>query len=117
MVSLGRESFFVSVVKVTDSNYIAEVVNSAVPVLVDFSAVWCGPCQRLAPTVHEVAEEAAGTYKVCEVDVDEAPGLVQQFRIMSVPTLVVMSEGKEAVRMVGGQSKEQILAALKQAKK
>lgn len=105
-----------SVVKVNDSNYIAEVVNSPVPVLVDFSATWCGPCQRLAPTVHEVAEESAGAYRVCEVDVDEAPGLVQQFRIMSVPTLVVMSEGKEVVRLVGGQSKEQLLAALKKAK-
>ena len=106
-----------SVSKVTDSNYIAEVVNSAVPVLVDFSATWCGPCQRLAPTVHELAEECAGKYKVCEVDVDEAPGLVQKFRIMSVPTLVVMAEGKEAVRLVGGQSKEQLLAALESAVK
>ena len=106
-----------AVIKVTDSNFIAEVVNSEVPVLVDFSATWCGPCQRLAPTVHEVAEESEGKYKVCEVDVDEAPGLVQKFRIMSVPTLVVMAEGKEAVRLVGGQSKEQLLAALAGAKK
>ncbi len=105
-----------SVIKVKDHNYIAEVVNSEIPVLVDFSATWCGPCQRLAPTVHELAEEYAGTYKVCEVDVDEAPGLVQQFRIMSVPTLAVMYQGKEVVRLVGGQSKEQLLAALAQAK-
>ena len=106
-----------SVIKATDSNFIAEVVNSDVPILVDFSATWCGPCQRLAPTVHELAEECTGKYKVCEVDVDTAPGLVQQFRIMSVPTLVVMAEGREALRMVGGQSKEQLLAALKGVEK
>lgn len=105
-----------SVKKVNDSNFIAEVINSDRPVLVDFSATWCGPCQRLAPTIHEVAEENATRIKVCEVDVDEAPGLVQRFRIMSVPTLVVMRDGEEAVRMVGGQSKEQILAALGLAK-
>ena len=105
-----------SVKKVNDSNFIAEVINSDRPVLVNFSATWCGPCQRLAPTIHEVAEENAARIKVCEVDVDEAPGLVQRFRIMSVPTLVVMRDGEEAVRMVGGQSKEQILAALGLAK-
>ena len=105
-----------SVTKVNDSNFIAEVINSDRPVLVDFSATWCGPCQRLAPTIHEVAEEFAAQVKVCEVDVDEAPGLVQQFRIMSVPTLVVMRDGQEKDRMVGGQSKEQILAALHLAK-
>jgi len=107
----------VAVIKVTDSNFIPEVINSDVPVLVDFSATWCGPCQRLKPTVHELAEEYAGKYKVCEVDVDEAPALVQKFRIMSVPTLVVMAEGKETVRLIGGQSREQLLDALKRAEK
>ena len=81
--------------------------------LVDFYATWCGPCQMLAPTIQQIAEESDGSYKVCKVDVDQAPGLVQQFRIMSVPTLAVIVNGKEARRMVGGQSKEQILSALK----
>ena len=105
-----------SVIDVNDSTFIAEVQNSDVPVLVDFFATWCGPCQMLAPTIHELAEESDGSFKVCKVDIDAAPGLVQQFRIMSVPTLVVMAGGKEVNRMVGGQSKEQLLAALRAAK-
>ena len=98
---------------VNDRNFIAEVRNSDVPVLVDFYATWCGPCQMLAPVIEEIAAESGGRYKVCRVDVDQAPGLVQQFRIMSVPTLAVIVNGQEVRRMVGGQSKEQILAALK----
>ena len=105
-----------SVMDVNDSNFIAEVQNSDVPVLVDFFATWCGPCQMLAPTIHELGEQSGGSFKVCKVDIDTAPGLVQQFSIMSVPTLVVMAGGKEVNRMVGGQSREQILAALRGAK-
>lgn len=102
-----------AVVEVNDSNFMAQVQNSDVPVLVDFYATWCGPCQMLAPTIQQIGDESDGSYKVCKVDVDQAPGLVQQFRIMSVPTLAVIVNGKEATRMVGGQSKEQILEALK----
>ena len=97
---------------VNDRNFIAEVRNSDVPVLVDFYATWCGPCQMLAPVIEEIAAESGGRYKVCRVDVDQAPGLVQQFRIMSVPTLAVLVNGEEVRRLVGGQSREQILAAL-----
>ena len=102
-----------AVVEVNDANFMAQVQNSDVPVLVDFYATWCGPCQMLAPTIQQVAEESDGSYKVCKVDVDQAPGLVQQFRIMSVPTLAVIVNGKEAARTVGGQSKEQILGMLR----
>ena len=97
---------------VNDRNFIAEVRNSDVPVLVDFYATWCGPCQMLAPVIEKIAAESGGRYKVCRVDVDQAPGLVQQFRIMSVPTLAVLVNGEEVRRLVGGQSREQILAAL-----
>ncbi len=100
------------VIEVNDCNFMKEVRNSDVPVLLDFSATWCGPCQMLAPTIQQVADESGGRYKVCTADVDQAPGLVQQFRIMSVPTLVLLRDGQEADRLVGGQSKEQILAAL-----
>ena len=103
-----------SVIKITEQNFEAEVLKSDVPVFVDFWAVWCGPCQMLAPVIEEIARESDGSYKVCKVDVDQAPGLVQQFRIMSVPTLAVIVNGQEARRMVGGQSKEQILAALRE---
>lgn len=103
-----------AVIEVNDSNFMAEVQNSEAPVLVDFYATWCGPCQMLAPVIHELGDESDGSYKVCKVDVDQAPGLVQQFRIMSVPTLVVLVNGKEVRRLMGGQSKEQLLAALKE---
>jgi len=102
-----------SVIEVNDSNFIGEVHNSPVPVLVDFFATWCGPCRRLAPTVDELAAESDGSYKVCKVDVDNAPGLMQKYRIMSVPTLVVFVAGEEKVRMVGGHSKEQLLSAIR----
>ena len=100
------------VVEVGDSTFMAQVQNSDLPVLVDFFAFLCGPCQMLAPVIEEIARESGGRYKVCKVDVDQAPGLVRQFRIMSVPTLAVIVNGKEVRRLVGGQSKEQILAAL-----
>ena len=103
-----------AVMEVNDSTFMAQVRNSDVPVLVDFYATWCVPCQMLAPVIEEIARESDGSYKVCKVDVDQAPGLVQQFRIMSVPTLAVIVNGQEARRMVGGQSKEQILAALRE---
>ena len=103
------------VIEVNDCNFMKEVRNSDVPVLLDFSATWCGPCQMLAPTIQQVADESGGRYKVCAADVDQAPGLVQQFRIMSVPTLVVMAEGKECRRLVGGQDEEDILKALEEA--
>ena len=100
------------IIEVTDSNFIAEVQNSALPVLLDFFATWCGPCQMLAPTIEELAEEWEGKYKVCKADVDKVPALVGQFRIMSVPTLVLIRDGREADRLVGGQSREQIAEAM-----
>ena len=104
-----------AVLDVNDRNFIAEVQNSDVPVLVDFFATWCGPCQMLAPVIQEIGAESGGKYKVCRVDVDQAPGLVQKFRIMSVPTLAVLVNGQEVRRLVGGQSREQILSALETA--
>ena len=102
-----------SVIEVNDKNYVSEVQCSGVPVLVDFFGTWCVPCQRFAPTVEELAAESDGSYKVCKVDVNAAPGLVQQFRIMSVPTILIIKDGQEALRLVGGQDKEQLLRALR----
>ena len=104
-----------SVIEVNDTNYIREVQNSDLPVLLDFYATWCGPCQMLSPIIHALAEAQAGRFKFCQCNVDQAPGLVQQFRIMSVPTLVVMAEGKVCRRLVGGQDEEDILKALEEA--
>lgn len=93
----------------TEQNFTAEVLQSEKPVLVDFWATWCGPCRRQAPIVEELAEEG---YAVGKIDVDEQPGLAQQYRIMSIPTLVVFKGGKEAERFVGLTSKDVLRNAL-----
>ena len=82
----------------TVDNFEAEVLNQEGYVLVDFWATWCGPCMRQGPIVEELAEEG---YCVGKIDVDQQPGLAQQFRIMSIPTLLIFKDGKEAERLVG----------------
>ena len=82
------------------------------PVLLDFCADWCDPCKMLAPLLHELAEEYDGVYKVGKVNVDEQMELAQQFRIVSIPTLVVMKDGQIANKAVGAMPKEDILALL-----
>ena len=93
----------------TTDNFETEVLNVEKPVLVDFWATWCGPCRRQAPIVEELAE--AG-YEVGKVDVDKEPSLAQQYKIMSIPTLLVFKGGKEAARYVGLTAKAELEAAL-----
>ena len=80
-------------VTLTKENFDKEVLESKIPVLVDFWATWCGPCRMLAPIIAEIAEENAGKIKVCKVDVDEQPDLASRFRISSIPTLLVFKDG------------------------
>lgn len=101
-----------SVLKVTKDNFENEVLKSEKPVLVDFWAVWCGPCRMIAPTVEEIAEENP-QFLVGKVNVDEEPELAQAFGISSIPTLVAIKNGKVADVAVGVQPKEKILAMLK----
>ncbi len=101
-----------SLVKLTNKNFHQEVLASDVPVLVDFWAPWCGPCQVLGPMVDEVAAEADG-FKVGKVNVDEEPELARQYRVMSIPTLMVFKNGELARREVGGRDKDGILELLK----
>lgn len=101
-----------SVLTITKDNFEQEVINSDKPVLLDFWAPWCGPCRMVGPTVEQVAEETINTAKVGKVNVDEQPELAQAFSVMSIPTLVVMKNGKIAHNVVGVQSKNAILSML-----
>lgn len=100
-----------SVIHITNENFQEEVLNSTKPVLLDFFATWCVPCQMLSPTIEEIADERSDV-KVCKVDVDEAKELARKFRVMSVPTLMVVKNGEVTYRSSGVQSKEEILELL-----
>ena len=102
-----------AVITLTKDNFQAEVLSSNVPVLVDFWASWCGPCRMVSPIIDEVAEESDGSYKVGKVNVDEQPELASQFGVMSIPTLLVLENGKVKTSSVGARPKDAILAMLR----
>jgi thioredoxin 1 len=101
-----------SVVNITVENFEAEVVNSDKPVLVDFWASWCGPCQMLSPLVDQVAEEVTSV-KVGKVNVDEQPDLAVKFGVMSIPMLILFENGEAVKKSVGAVPKSQILDFIK----
>ena len=100
-----------SVIQITKDNFEQEVVQAKQTVLLDFWAAWCGPCRMLSPVVDQIAEELDDV-KVGKVNVDEEPDLARQFGVMSIPTLVVMKDGKPVDTRVGVQPKAAILAML-----
>ncbi len=100
-------------IKLTKENFENEVKNSTLPVLIDFWATWCGPCMMLSPVIEEVARETEGKVKVCKVNVDEERALALEFSVSSIPTLVVMKDGKEVKRSVGYCEKAAVLDLLK----
>ncbi len=100
-----------SITHITKDNFDSEVLRSDKPVLLDFWAAWCGPCKMLAPVLDQVAAERPDV-KVCKVNVDEQPELAAQFRVMSIPTLVVFRDGKPVRQSMGLQPKESLLAML-----
>ena len=96
-------------IKLTGSNFKTEVMDSESPVLIDFWAPWCGPCRMVSPVVEEVADEIGDSVKVGKINVDEEPQLAARFNIMSIPTLVVMKNGRVNSASVGIKTKKQIL--------
>ena len=95
----------------TDHNFTKEVILSEIPVLVDFHATWCGPCQMMAPVVAEIAEEYDGKIKVCKVDVDQCPRVSARYGIISVPTFMVFSHGN-IVNIQPGAVPKEILVSM-----
>ena len=101
-----------SVLHLTKDNFNEEVLDSKVPVLVDFWAAWCGPCQMIGPVIEEIAEEITDA-RICKVDVDAEPELARKYKALSIPTLMVFKDGELARRESGAKSKEEILEMLK----
>lgn len=99
-------------IKITEANFDDEVIGSDVPVLVDFWATWCGPCQLLGPVIAEIAKEQEGRIKVGKVNVDEEGALAAKFGIMSIPTVMVFKNGEVTATSIGYKPKEEILALL-----
>ena len=100
-----------SALHITKETFEAEVLKSDKPVLLDFFAVWCGPCKMIAPILDEIAEEREDI-KVCKVNVDEEPELAARYQVMSIPTLFVIKDGQVVNQSLGAKPKAQILAML-----
>ena len=100
------------VVEITDDNFETEVANSAIPVLVDFWAEWCGPCRMLAPTIEELADEYDGKIKIGKLDTDNNRDVAVKFGINAIPTVIIFNNGEIAKKIVGVSSKKDLKAVL-----
>ena len=99
-------------IKVDDTNFKQEVLESDIPVLVDFWAVWCSPCLMIAPAVEEIAKEYDGKLKVCKLNVDEAPKTSSEYGIMSIPTLAIFKDGVLADKVIGVVPKTELVSKI-----
>lgn len=102
-----------AILHITKENFEKEVLQSKEPVVVDFWAAWCGPCKALAPILEEVDAELAGTVKVAKINIDEEEELAAQFRVMSIPTLLLFKDGEVVNKTVGLAPKEEVIAFAK----
>lgn len=96
-------------VHVSDASFKEDVLQSAEPVLVDFFAEWCGPCKAMAPALDAVAKELKGKVKIAKIDVDQNPGITQQYHIQAMPTLMIFKDGKVAAQRVGALTQKKQL--------
>lgn len=101
-----------SEVILTDANFSDEVLKPTIPVLVDFWAAWCGPCQMIAPVIEEIAKEFAEKIKVGKLNVDENPEKSSEFGISSIPTLLIFKDGKVVKKIVGFSGKPKLVAEI-----
>ena len=99
--------------KITRENFEDEVMKSSIPVLIDFWAPWCGPCQMMGPIIEQLAKEYEGKAKVGKVNVDEEGELAQAFGVMSIPTIVLVKDGKVVKQLVGARPKEELEEIIK----
>jgi thioredoxin 1 len=104
-----------NLLQITDQNFESEVLNSDLPVLVDFWAEWCGPCKMIAPTVAELAEEYNGKLKVAKLDVDAYGSIAQRYRILSIPTVIIFKKGDIAAQIVGAVPKKEFVNQIEKA--
>ncbi len=98
--------------ELTEATFAEEINSATEPVLVDFWAEWCSPCKMVAPVLAEIAQEQSGKVRIAKVNVDDHPGLAQQFNVMSIPTMIVFHDGAEVRRIVGAKGKAQLLEDL-----
>lgn len=101
--------------KFTSADFEEEVLKAGVPVLVDFYADWCGPCQMMAPVIEQLAEEYAGKVKIGKLNVDENPEIAIQYKVMSIPTMIIFRNGEVFSKEIGASSKKEVERAINQA--
>ena len=101
-----------NIITATESNFTEEVLKSNTPVLVDFWAEWCGPCRMIAPVLDELATEYDGKVKIAKVNIDEHQNLAMQYKVTSIPTLLLIKDGQVMEQMVGAKSKRDLKASI-----